>query len=80
MVASGVAATQRRCAYTSSHRNCRQFQEVASARQFAFAGLRFRAPSRGTEQPALARTRLVGEAEERGFKDFEPEVHAGGMT
>ena len=27
-----------------------------------------------------ARTWLVGEAEERGFKDFEPEVHAGGMT
>jgi len=42
MVASGVAATQRRCAYDSSHRNRRQFQEIASARQFAFAGLRFR--------------------------------------
>jgi len=28
MVASGTAATQRRCAYTSSHRNCRQFQEI----------------------------------------------------
>ena len=27
-----------------------------------------------------ARTWLVGEAEERGFKDFEPEVHAGGVT
>jgi hypothetical protein len=39
MVASGIAATQRRCAYTSSHRNCRQFPEIASARQFAFAGL-----------------------------------------
>jgi len=37
MVASGAAATQRRCAYTSSHRNCRQSQEIASARQFAFA-------------------------------------------
>jgi hypothetical protein len=54
MVASGVAATQRRCAYDSSHRNRRQFQEIASARQFAFAGLRFRASGRGTEQPALA--------------------------
>jgi hypothetical protein len=42
MVASGAAATQRGCAYTSSHRNCRQFQEIASARQFALAGLRFR--------------------------------------
>jgi len=42
MVASGVAATQRRCAYTSSHRNCRQFPEIASARQFEFASLRFR--------------------------------------
>jgi hypothetical protein len=27
-----------------------------------------------------ARTWLVGEAEERGFKDFEPEVHAVGAT
>jgi hypothetical protein len=42
MVASGAAATQRGCAYTSSHRDCRQFQEIASARQFAFAALRFR--------------------------------------
>ena len=27
-----------------------------------------------------ARTWLVGEAEERGFKDFEPGGHAGGVT
>ena len=27
-----------------------------------------------------ARTWLMGEAEERGFKNFEPEVHAGGVT
>ena len=27
-----------------------------------------------------ARTWLVGEAEERGSADFEPEVHAGGAT
>src|SRR4029078_5851867 len=27
-----------------------------------------------------ARTWLIGEAEERGFKDFEPEVHSGGVT
>ena len=27
-----------------------------------------------------ARTWLVGEAEERGFKDFEPEVRVGGVT
>ena len=27
-----------------------------------------------------ARTWLTGEAEERGFKNFEPEVRAGGVT
>jgi hypothetical protein len=27
-----------------------------------------------------ARTWLMGEAEQRGFNDFEPEVHAGGVT